>query len=242
MKPGAREAAVRDKLRRAMESPLDRGRHSGSVGIAFGIAAIIPLGTADMPISSSPLKYLTAEQVSAVVDNAPPPRDKALVALLYNCGLRRAEVGLLTRSDLTPRSGGGMLRVKRLKKAGFYEHEIVLLRRTAKLLEEYLATRSDYADAMFIGRTGLPLSGQSVYCAYRQAAKAAGIPRDLWHPHALRHSIGVHLRNMGTPIDEIKEHLGHDSLESTLQYARVVTPTKARTAMMAEHSHCIARF
>jgi site-specific recombinase XerD len=135
-----------------------------------------------------------------------------------------------------------MLKVKRLKKTGFYEHEIVLFRRAAKLLSDYLATRTDYSDALFIGKTGLPLSGQSVYCAFRQAARAAGLPMALWHPHSLRHSIGVHLRNMGVPIDEIKEHLGHDSLESTLQYARVVTPTKARTAMMAEHSHCIARF
>lgn len=196
-----------------------------------------------MPILPSSVKYLSPDEVSSVIENTLSTRDKALLATVYQCGLRRSEAMLLGRDDFMPRRGhGAILRVTRLKKAGAYQHEVVLWRRTASLIQEYLDSRKDSMDALFLGRMRNGLCGQMVYYIYRAAAGKAGIKDDYLHPHCLRHSIAVHLRNMGVSLDEIKEHLGHDSIESTLVYAKVVTPTKARTALLSEISHHCAKF
>ena len=170
-------------------------------------------------------------------------RDKALLAVVYNCGLRRGEVRFLSRDDYVRRRGmGSLLKVKRLKKGGLMEFEIPLWARTSRLLDKYLAGRRDSMDPLFLTRVGTPMSGQMVYYIYRDAARLAGIPLDRRHPHAMRHSIGTHLKNAGIPIDEIKEHLGHDSIESTLVYARVIDPVKTRSSLLTEASHHVARF
>ena len=196
-----------------------------------------------MPIRAASVKYLQPEDVSRVINEATGIREKALLAVVYNCGLRRSEVSLLRREDFVEARGhAGMLKVKRVKKDGLFEHEIPLWSRTSRLLRDYLATRTDSLDPLFLSRVRKPFSGQMVYLVFRTIAEGLGFTPDLWHPHVLRHSIGVHLRNMGIPIDEIREHLGHDDINSTLVYARVLSPVKTRSALLAEHSHHIASF
>lgn len=196
-----------------------------------------------MPIRAASVKYLQPEDVSRVIQAAPGVREKAILAVAYNCGLRRSEIGLLTREDFVEARGhAGMLKVKRVKKDGLFEHEIPLWSRTSRLLREYLNTRHDFLEPLFLSRVRRPYSGQMVYLVFRSLAESLGFPPDLWHPHVLRHSIGVHLRNMGIPIDEIREHLGHDDINSTLVYARVLSPVKTRSALLAEHSHHVASF
>jgi len=196
-----------------------------------------------MPIRASSVKYLQPEDVTRIIRAAPGIRDKAILAVMYNCGLRRSEIALLRRDDfVNDRGHAGMLKVKRLKKGSLYEHEIPLWSRTSRLLRDYLATRADGLEPLFLSRVRAPVSGQAIYLMFRDVAESLGLPADLRHPHVLRHSIGVHLRNMGIPIDEIREHLGHDDINTTLIYARVLSPTKTRSALLAEHSHHIAGF
>jgi len=196
-----------------------------------------------MPIRAASVKYLQPEDVSRVIQAAAGIREKAILAVVYNCGLRRSEVSLLRRDDFVESRGhAGMLKVKRVKKDGLFEHEIPLWSRTSRLLREYLDTRRDSLEPLFLSRVRRPYSGQMVYLLFRSLAQALGFPNSFWHPHVLRHSIGVHLRNMGISIDEIREHLGHDDINSTLVYARVLNPVKTRSALLAEHSHHVASF
>jgi integrase len=195
--------------------------------------------------------YFEPDEVEAIINAAQTIRDKALLAVIYQCALRRSEVQLLTRDDYRPVRK--MLRVTRLKKERNFVHEIALWRRTTHLLNQYLASRKDHFDALFLSRKGGDaLSGHAVYLIFRHAAELAKIKvesskddkRGLRHPspHRLRHSFAVHSMNFGARLEDVQEHLGHDSIESTLVYAKVLNPRKKRNAMLSELSHHFSRF
>lgn len=198
------------------------------------------------------VKYCEPEQIEKILEATNSIRDKALLALVYQCGLRRSEVQLLSRNDYFP--SRGMLRVLRRKKRETYWHEMVLWGRTKKLLNDYLKTRLDHFDALFLNESklaGQPVGPQAVYYIFRDAAERAGVQpqgkkdgRGNRHlaPHVLRHSIAVGMMNCGIPVEVIMEHLAHAKLETTLIYARCLTPVKKRAAMMMESSHSFANF
>lgn len=196
------------------------------------------------------IKYLQPEEVSAIIAAAESPRDKAMLAVAYNCALRRGEVGLLLRDDYNkPRS---MLRVTRLKKRESFWHEIPLWQPTKKLLEAYLRDREDHFDALFLSRKGGDAVGRSaVYWAFVNAASKAGVTikdkpdgRGNRHPspHWLRHSCAVHQMNCGMRIEDVQEHLAHAKIDTTMIYARILTPRKKRNAILMQSSHHFAKF
>ncbi len=196
-----------------------------------------------MPLRPTDIKYLTPEQVTAVIKGARNRRDRAMLAVMYNCGLRRSEIQLLTRDCYVRRGISGVLKVTRLKKDGNYVQEIPLWRRTSRLLKRYLRRRRDSNDAMFLSRKGGPVTGQCAYYVYRKAAGRARLPEDRsGKTHALRHSIATHMIGMGLDLADVQEHLGHDDINTTLVYARMTNPRKTRNAMLMEVSHHVAKF
>lgn len=197
-----------------------------------------------MPLVPRQIKYLTPQQVRAVIRSCRRRRDRAMLAVMYNCGLRRSEVGLLTRDCFVRRAGtSGVLRVTRLKKAGTYQQEIPLWRRTSRLIRRYLRIRRDESDALFLSRKGGPVSGQCAYYVYKRAATRARIPADrAGKTHALRHSIATHMIGMGLDLADVQDHLGHDDINTTLVYAKMTNPRKTRNALLAEVSHHVAKF
>lgn len=188
-------------------------------------------------------KYLSPAQVKAVIQCARPGRDQALLAVMYQCGLRRGEVKYLRRRDWQPgKSRQGMLTVWRLKKGdGLVPEEKPVWGRTRRLLEEYLETRDDEQDVLFRGLKG-PLGPQAVYYVFKEAAARARFPKDLRHPHVLRHSIATHHANMGTDFGDIQNLLGHRDIGSTMRYAQVLTPRKEDMTMRSEGHFCFAKY
>lgn len=197
-----------------------------------------------MPVTMPEIKYLTRDQVKSVISNTKTLRDRALLAFIYNCGMRRAEIQFITRDNFHPTTGPhGMIQVPRLKKGGDMEwHEILLWKRTAKLLRKYLRRRKDSHCALFLSRKHVPISGQGIYYAFKKAAIRAGIPRSLRSPKSFRHSIAVHHFNHGADPVDVQALLGHRNLSTTLQYARVLTPRKERMTLASEVSRHFARF
>jgi len=195
------------------------------------------------------IKYLEPDEVEAIIEAADSVRDKAMLAIMYVCGLRRGEIQFLVRDDYNV--ARGLLRVTRLKKRDSYWHEIPLWTRAKTLLNEYLKTRTDHNDALFLGRKGdQALAPQGVYYVFVEAAKKAGVRiRDVADgrgnrhpsPHRFRHSIAVHQMNCGINIADIQEHLAHASINTTMIYARVLTPRKKRNAMLMQASHHFAK-
>jgi len=190
------------------------------------------------------IKYLTADEVESLIRRARGFRNKAVLAVMYQCGLRRGEVELLTRDSYVRHAGRfGMLKVVRLKQGELVEREVPLWKRTARRLVKYLRRRRDHDDAMFRSRKGGSMTAQAVYYVYKKAAKRSLLRADMvGKTHALRHSIATHMMALGSDLADIQEHLGHRDIGSTMVYARMLTPRKIKNATMAEMSHHFAKF
>jgi site-specific recombinase XerD len=156
-------------------------------------------------------------------------RDKAMLVVLYSCGLRRNEAVHLNLNDVFFAKERILVRKAKNGKERF----VPLNRYNLEILEEYiydgrpLFYRPNETDALFIGQQGGRLGGQSFKLRLRAIVKATGNP-DLMDrritPHKLRHSIATHLLEGGVPIEAVSQFLGHTSLESTQVYTHLAMP------------------
>jgi integrase/recombinase XerC len=146
-------------------------------------------------------------------------RDKAILTLLYGCGLRLGEALALTRRQ-APEAGQEMLRVTG---KGRKQRLVPLLPVVGEAVADYLA-HCPYvlaADApLFRGARGRPLNPRRVQERLSALRGRLGLP-DTATPHALRHSFATHLLAGGGDLRAIQELLGHASLSTTQRYTDV---------------------
>lgn len=169
----------------------------------------------------------TTEQVNRWLDqDAPeerkqfPERERALLELLYGCGLRVSEAVGLQLRDVD--YGRGQLRV--LGK-GRKQRLVPFGRKARAALETYLAARAALPPrppdnpALFLNLRGTRLTARSVARIIKASARAAGLAPQI-HPHSLRHAFASHLLGEGADLRAIQEMLGHSSLATTQRYTR----------------------
>jgi site-specific recombinase XerC len=102
-------------------------------------------------------------------------------------------------------------------------------------------------DALFVrvGRHAhedpLPLSPEAVYRIVRNYSLAAGVPRRLAHPHALRTYWATHALESNVPIHEVKAHLGHSDIRTTAAYGAVRPESADSVADILDRRHQAAR-
>mgnify|MGYP006294987125 FL=1 len=186
------------------------------------------------------IKWLTQKETEAflrAVRRHGEPRDLAAFRLMYWCGLRASEVGLLRRQDLDADSG--TLLVRRLK--GSVSHSYQLPPDVLKALRTYLASRDDDHDALFLSRNNKPLSRKQLHVLFKKFTARTRIPPDKRHCHVLRHSVAVHMIDSGIDVRRVAYHLGHRSLTSTMVYANVSAKAAADIHEQMQHSDSIAR-
>jgi integrase len=112
------------------------------------------------------------------------------------------------------------------------------------LLKAYLAVRRfDGCRYLLRSRRVLPspLSGGEINRLFGVYAKAAGLPEDRQHVHVLRHSIGVHLANVGWDAADVQDWLGHREIASTMVYFRITNKRREARYEMLLGSPEIAR-
>ena len=144
------------------------------------------------------------------------PRDKALFTIAYWRGLRASEAGRLRLSDFDAKKG--RLHVKRVK--GSLDGSFLLSPPELRALRAWLSERGDQAGPLFLSREKRGIDRRTVYVLYQRYCREAGIPRDLWHPHCLKHSIATHLiGKLGTAKTQV--WLGHKDVKSTMVYAKI---------------------
>lgn len=168
----------------------------------------------------------TAEMIDAV--NAKDPRslrDRAMLEVLYGCGLRVSELCALSLEDIT--ADGELLRV--LGK-GSKERVVPIGHAAGAALAEYIASaRGVFAGAgnprqtVFLTRLGKPFTRQGVFKIIRERAAAVGIAAERVSPHVLRHSFASHMLRHGADIRAIQELLGHADIGTTQIYTHVDT-------------------
>ena len=161
-------------------------------------------------------------------------RDKAILVVLYSCGLRRNEAVHLDISDLYFDKERVFVR----KGKNYKERFVPINRKNAEILEDYIyEARLQFKDAhlseaLFISRQGTRLNGMSLANRLQKIVKATNnkeITEKGITPHTLRHSIATHLLQQKVKLESIKTFLGHSSLESTQIYTHLVKSLDTQT-------------
>lgn len=154
-------------------------------------------------------------------------RDKAMLTVLYSCGLRRTEAVSLDISDLL----FDKERVYVRKGKNYKERFVPINRKNAEILEDYLyEARPEFnikndTEALFLNHHGTRMLGTSFANRLKALAQATDnkiIQDKQITPHVLRHSIATHLLQQGVKLEDIKTFLGHSSLESTQIYTHLL--------------------
>jgi site-specific recombinase XerD len=161
---------------------------------------------------------LSQEEITQLIDAALTPYHRTLLMTLYATGARRAELTHLKVSDID--SQRMVIRIQGGK--GRKDRDVML---SPKLLEELRAhwcrLRRKPSSWLFPGnrdhRGDQPIDTKTVWNACKEAAKRAGIQKDV-HPHTLRHSFATHLLEAGADLRTIQILLGHRDLEETTIY------------------------
>ncbi len=146
-------------------------------------------------------------------------RDRAVLELMYACGLRVSEVAELDVSNIRFAD-----QVVRVFGKGRKERLVPLGRVAAEVMEKYLKNRrapSEAAgDALFLNARGGRLSARSLSTLVKKYGLQAGLQKPLT-PHAVRHSFATHLLQNGADLRVIQELLGHSSLSTTQRYTHI---------------------
>ncbi len=178
-------------------------------------------------------KYLPAvlsvEEVSAIMESvdlkAPfGPRNRAILEVLYGCGLRVSEAAGLKISHVYLEEGFIDVIGK-----GDKQRLVPLGEMAADAIRAYLPTRPApagraYEDFLFLNRFGKSLSRISIFNLVKDQAMAAGIQKEI-SPHTFRHSFATHLIENGADLRIVQEMLGHESILTTEIYTHIDTKT-----------------
>ena len=204
------------------------------------LISVDPTLQVDMPQLGRPLpKSLSEADVEALLgapdlSEAIGQRDKAMLEVLYACGLRVTELISLTLEQVNLRQG--VLRVmgkgskERLVPMG--EEAIVWIERYMRgARDELLAGRP--SDVLFPSQRGEQMTRQTFWHRIKHQAAVAGIGKSL-SPHTLRHAFATHLLNHGADLRVVQMLLGHSDLSTTQIYTHVA---RARLQEMHAKHH-----
>lgn len=152
-------------------------------------------------------------------------RDRAILTLLYGCGLRISEALNLNVGDIGEKSES-----LRIKGKGNKERIVPLLPIIWQNIQAYLDKcpyKLKTGEPLFLGARGERITARVVQRQVQKLRGYLGLP-DTLTPHALRHSFATQLLEQGTDLRSIQELLGHSSLITTQRYTAVKTETLKR--------------
>ena len=150
-------------------------------------------------------------------------RDKAILEVLYGCGLRVSEACSLKISDIFKDEG-----FIRIVGKGDKERLVPLGEMASDALDSYFEVRAEpchgFEDSVFLNRFGKSLSRVSMFNLIKKQALAAGITKEI-SPHTFRHSFATHLIENGADLRVVQEMLGHESILTTEIYTHIDSKT-----------------
>ncbi|MBQ6291981.1 MAG: tyrosine recombinase XerD [Bacteroidales bacterium] len=167
------------------------------------------------------LSVQEVDDIIASVDTSTPAglRDRAILEVLYGCGLRVSEAAGLRLSDIFAKEG-----FLRIVGKGDKERIIPLGEMAAEALEAWYGARPEpcrgYEDFVFLNRSGKSLSRVSIFNMVKKQAMLAGVRKEI-SPHTFRHSFATHLVENGADLRVVQEMLGHESILTTEIYTHM---------------------
>lgn len=188
-----------------------------------GIIAVSPAASLSAPRIDRYLpSVLTVDEATTLMEARPASdelslRDRAIVELLYSCGLRVSEAVGLNVGHLDFAQG-----LVRVFGKGRKERIVPIGSKAQEALQAYLTQRGrpGEEEPLFLNHRGGRLTARSIERNLKQRLLDANIMRRAT-PHALRHTFATHLLDAGADLRSIQELLGHASLSTTQKYTQV---------------------
>ena len=185
-------------------------------------------------------EVLSVEEVEAIMDSVDlrspsGVRDRAILELLYGCGLRVSELCGLRISQVYLNEG-----FVRVVGKGDKERLVPLGEPAADAFRAWLEIRPEpaeaaFQDSAFLNLRGTPLSRVSVFKMIKKQALLAGVDKEI-SPHSFRHSFATHLIAGGADLRIVQEMLGHESILTTEIYTHI--DSRTWQASVLEHHPC----
>jgi len=169
----------------------------------------------------------TIEEVNTVLDSqltessSFAERDRAILELLYGCGIRNSELTGINLDDIRWSNEVVLVRGK-----GRKERYVPFGESAAEAVKAYLPRRQQVLAkrtmerALLVNLRGNRLTTRSVGRIVKQVAVSKGLSPDV-HPHTLRHAFGTHMLEEGADLRAIQEMLGHERLATTQRYTQL---------------------
>lgn len=156
------------------------------------------------------------ESLELMRDHCDNLRDLALIDLLASTGIRVGELVKLNRTDVDFENRECVVFGK-----GNKQRKVYFDARTKIHLQKYLAERTDDHDALFVSllklNSRLQISGVEI--RLRKIGRELSMQKV--HPHKFRRTLATMAIDKGMPIEQVQHLLGHQSIDTTLQYAMV---------------------
>jgi integrase/recombinase XerD len=167
-------------------------------------------------------------------------RDRALLEVMYGCGLRASEAVGLELGDIDLRRG-----FVRPHGKGNKERFVPLGREAAAAVQRYLRVgRPELVGSrtqakLFVNFRGAGLTRQGLYKIIQRHAKEVGLEGRM-SPHTLRHSFATHLLSGGCDLRSVQEMLGHADVATTQMYTHL-SGERIREVYFKSHPRAVAR-
>ncbi len=164
-------------------------------------------------------------------------RNKAILEVLYGCGLRVSELTELKYSQIFPEEG-----FIRIIGKGNKQRLVPIGSHALKALDQYIPWRnslhilSTHEDFVFLNRYGRPITRNMVFLIVKEQARIAGIKKNI-SPHTFRHSFATHLIENGADLRAVQEMLGHSSILTTEMYTHLDTSFWQQSVLKHHPSH-----
>lgn len=156
------------------------------------------------------------EELEQMRDNCKELRDLAMIDMLVSTGMRVGEMVLLNREDINFSERECVVFGK-----GDKERIVYFDARTKIHLQNYLKERKDNNSALFVSLKNphMRLKINGIECRLKKIGRRLGINKI--HPHKFRRTLATMAIDKGMPIEQLQRLLGHQRIDTTLQYAMV---------------------
>ena len=189
-----------------------------------------PCARIDMPKLGKYIpSVLSVDEVTRIIESVAPEgekgkRDRAILEVLYGCGLRVSEAASLKISGIWFKEGFVSIVGK-----GDKQRLVPLGETASDAIKAYLEERPapadrSFSDVLFLNHRGRPLSRVSIFKLVKTQAMAAGIDKEI-SPHTFRHCFATHLIENGADLRLVQEMLGHASILTTEIYTHIDSST-----------------
>jgi len=171
-------------------------------------------------------EVLTVNEINSILETidlskAEGQRNRAMLEVLYSCGLRVSELITLRYPDVYFEEGfikvegkGSKQRLVPISETALHEIKNYLYDRNL------IPVKKGFDDILFLSRRGTALSRLMVFHIIKQQTEKAGIKKNV-SPHTFRHSFATHLLEGGANLRAIQEMMGHEQITTTEIYTHI---------------------